>query len=156
MQCYPEALDNIVQEKSLFSIILIHLGQHGTDKNLVQCCPRSSRQHCTEKVLFNLVLILLRQYYTSKYTMQFCPRGSRQNCTKTTMFNLVKYSCDKIPCKYQCNVVLESPDNNAQEKILFNVASILLKQHYTGNTLCNVVLEALDNIRQEKSFSLLS
>ena len=32
-----------------------------------------------------------------------------------------------------CNVVLETPDNIAQEKILFTVVLILLGQHCTGN-----------------------
>ena len=44
-----EAQDNNAQEKILFNVVLIFLGQHSTCKNLVQCYPRDSRQHCTGK-----------------------------------------------------------------------------------------------------------
>ena len=37
------------QEKIRFNNALILLGQHWTNKNLVQYCSRGSRQHCTGK-----------------------------------------------------------------------------------------------------------
>ena len=54
------------------------------------------------------------------------------------------YSWDNITQVHTlCNVVLEAPDNIAQENILFNVVLILLglillAQHSTGKTLCKL------------------
>ena len=104
--------DNNSQEKTLFNVVLILLGQHGTGKNLVQCCPTGSGQHFTEKysvvlktlynvvlegpyniaegkILFNIVLILLGQYCTGKSLKQCCPRRSRQHCTRKILFSVV-------------------------------------------------------------------
>ena len=72
-----EAPDNIAQEKILFNVVLILLGQDCTGKSLVRFCPRASRQHCTGNILFNGVLILLGQHGTGKNLVQCCPRGSR-------------------------------------------------------------------------------
>ena len=69
------------RKKLLFDVVLIHLGEHCTGKNLVQCCPRGSRQHCTWKNLFNVVVIFLGQHSTGKNPVQCCPRDSRQHCT---------------------------------------------------------------------------
>ena len=44
-----DALDNIPQEKILFSVVLALLWQHCTGQNPMQCCQRGSRQHCTGK-----------------------------------------------------------------------------------------------------------
>ena len=49
-----------------------------------------------------------------------------------------------------CNIVQEAPENIAQEKILINVALILLGQYWTGKNLCNVVHEGPDNTAHEK------
>ena len=78
-----EASDNIAQEKIVFNVVLILLGQHCTGKKVVQCCPRGFRQHAQEKNLFNVVLILLGQHCTAKIHVQCCPRGFRQHCTGT-------------------------------------------------------------------------
>ena len=94
-----ETPDNIAQEKILFNVVLILLGQHCTGKIYVQCCPRGSRQYSAgkklvrwcnvqeapdniaqEKILFNVVLILLGQHCIGKIYVQCCPRGSRQYC----------------------------------------------------------------------------
>ena len=73
-----EAPGNIAQEKILFNVILILLGQHGTGKSLAQCCPRASRQHCTRNILFNVVLILLGQHCTGKNLVQCCLDNTAQ------------------------------------------------------------------------------
>ena len=44
-----EAPNTIVQEKILYNVVLIPLGQHYTGKNPIQCCPWGSRQQCTGK-----------------------------------------------------------------------------------------------------------
>ena len=76
-----EAPDNITQEKILLNVVAILLGQHWTDKNLVECCATGSRQQCTGKLLLNIVLILLGQHCTDKNLAQCYPRGPRQHCT---------------------------------------------------------------------------
>ena len=49
-----------------------------------------------------------------------------------------------------CNTVLQAPDDNVQEKILFNVVLILFGQCCKGKYSINVVLEAPGNNEQEK------
>ena len=44
-----EAPNKNTQEKIMFNVVLILLGQHCTGKNPMQCCPRDSRQKCTGK-----------------------------------------------------------------------------------------------------------
>ena len=51
--------DNTAQEKILFNVVLISLGQHCTGKILVQCCPRDSKQHCTGKYAVQCCLYIL-------------------------------------------------------------------------------------------------
>ena len=101
--------------------------------NVVLVAPDNNAQ---KKFLFNDVLILLGHYCTSKYPMQCCPWDSRQHCTrKKSCSMLSQFSYDNIAlvtAKTLCNVAQESQDNNAQEKILFNVVLIFLGQHCTG------------------------
>ena len=124
------------------------MGQHYTQVkalcNVVQEDPDNNAQ---EKILLNVVLILSGQHCTSKGLVQCCPRGCRQHCTdkNPVQYCLNTYFWNNIPqVNTSCNVVLETPGNIAQEKILFNAIFILLGQHYTGKkTQCNVVWTSL-------------
>ena len=100
-----EAPDNIAQEKILFIVVLILLGQHCAGKRLVQCFPRTFWQHCTENILLNIVLILLGKYCIGKNLVQYSPKGSRQHCTRKILFNVVlillgQHCTGKNPLKY--------------------------------------------------------
>ena len=94
------ASDNNAQEKILFNVALILLGQHCTGKNPVQFCLNTFAWNnialvnilcnvalettdniAQEKILFNVALMLLRKYCTSKNLVQCCPRDSKQHCT---------------------------------------------------------------------------
>ena len=60
MQCCPLAPENNAQEKIMFNVVLILLGQHCTGQNHVQC-SRDSKQNCTGKA--NALLSI--QYHNS-------------------------------------------------------------------------------------------
>ena len=81
-----KASDNISQEKILFSVAVILLGQHCTAKNFVQCCPIGPIQYCTGKTSVqccpNTFVITLCRYkpfpmlskrlQTTLHTQKFC------------------------------------------------------------------------------------
>ena len=114
---FQECLDNIAQGKILFIVVLILLGHHCTGKNFAQCCPRVSRKHCTGK---NPVKCCLNTLGTTLFR-------------EKSFSMLYLYSWDTIAqVKTLRNVVQESPENIAQEEIVFNVVLILLGQHFTG------------------------
>ena len=112
------------------------MGQHYTQvKTLCNVVQEDPDNNAQEKILLNVVLILSGQHCTSKSLVQCCPRGCRQHCTDKNPVQccLNTYFWNNIPqVNTSCNVVLETPGNIAQEKILFNVIFILLGQHYTG------------------------
>ena len=65
------------------------------------------------------------------------PGGSRKKWIGKTSVQccLKKYSWDKVTqVKTLSNNVLETQDNKAQEKIVFNVVLTVLGQHYTGKS----------------------
>ena len=109
--------DNIVQEKILFSIVLILLGKHYTGKNPAQCCLNTlgttlhtgktklfamlPKRHQTtlhrKKILFIVVLIVLGQHCTGKDLVQFSLSSLRQHCAgkkpARCCFNTLEQHC---------------------------------------------------------------
>ena len=50
-----EAPDNTAQEKIMFNVILILLGQHCTDKTLCSVAQEASENIAQDRILFNVI-----------------------------------------------------------------------------------------------------
>ena len=64
------APDNIAQEKIVFNVALIFLGQHCTGKTLYNVVQKPPGNIRPKKILFNVALILLGQHCTGKNFLQ--------------------------------------------------------------------------------------
>ena len=73
--------------------------------------------------------ILLGQYYTDKYPVQCC-----------LSYPILMLLQQITQIKALWNVGLEAPNNNIQEKILFNIVLIFLEKHCTGQNLVQCCL----------------
>ena len=131
--------NNNAQEKILFNVILVFLGQHCTDQNPMQCCPWGSRQQCT--ILFNDVLNLLEQHCTGKSLVHCCLWDSRQHYTRK---NLVQCCLNTFGTTLHKQIpyamlFLRLQTTLYKKKFLFYVVSILLGQHCTSN--CKILVQ---------------
>ena len=106
----------------------------------IMSCHQSDiiRQYCHGSIYGNTI--------TSPYQIcRHCQRHRHMLCYHCQYFLLPfslksysgHYTWDNIAhIKMLCSVALDGPDNNVQEKNLFNVVLILLRQHCTGqNTM---------------------
>ena len=94
MQCCPLAPENNAQEKIMFNVVLILLGQHCTGQNHVQC-SRDSKQNCTGKA--NALLSI--QYHNS-----------------AIYFGLVHFLIITDCCKRHTNIAKEKSKANIEQK----------------------------------------
>ena len=120
-----EAPENIAQEKILFNVVSVLLGQHCAGKNPVQYCPWGSRQQCT-----------------GKNPVQSCLNTFGDNITQVKIL--------------WCVVQQETPENIAQEKILFNVVLILLDNIVQVKTFAMLSTRLQTTLHMKKSYSISS
>ena len=103
---FGEAPDNIGQEKIMFNVVLILLGQHYLGQNLMQYCPRGSRQHCVRQKRVQCCLNTCETilHRPKSYTM-LSQEDSDNNGLEGNLFNSVLIlpvqhctSINAIPC----------------------------------------------------------
>ena len=127
-----QAPDNNAQEKILFYVVLILLGQHYIGKNPMQCWTWGSRQQCTGKNLVQCCLNTLgTTWRRSKPSAMLSERLQttlhRKNPVQNPVQSFLHIHGTTWYRKSLCNIVPEAPfhrqhcsiapDNIAQEKI---------------------------------------
>ena len=133
-----QAPDNNAQEKILFYVVLILLGQHYIGKNPMQCWTWGSRQQCTGKNLVQCCLNTLgTTWRRSKPSAMLSERLQttlhRKNPVQNPVQSFLHIHGITWYRKSLCNIVPEAPFHRQQTTLLH-----CSRQHCTGKNPGNV------------------
>ena len=118
-------------KKTFCAMLSWHSQDNMAQVKTLQCYRRCSRQHCIRNnSVQNCVNILGRTLYRKKH---YAMLPQRLCCIKKSCARFYKYAEATIEqFKTLRSFVRDAPHNIASEKVLCNVALILLEQHCTG------------------------